>query len=106
MRKKYEVSFRPKAETDLFELYHYIARQSGRAVAGAYIDRIESACIALESFPERGKRRDDIRPGLRIVGFERRAVIVFQVKANEVVIIPILYGGREYERVLHGSNDD
>ncbi len=54
--------------------------------------------MALQDFPERGTRRDDIRPGLRILGFERRATIVFQVAKREVVIVRILYGGRNLER--------
>jgi toxin ParE1/3/4 len=78
--KKFEVSFRPLAEADLFGLYRFIAEEAGHGVAGADIDRIEAACMALETFPERGTRRDDIRPGLRTMGFERRATIVFQVK--------------------------
>lgn len=50
--------------------------------------------------PLRGTPRDDIKPGLRIVGFERRAVIAFRVKRSEVVIVRIFYGGRDYERIL------
>jgi toxin ParE1/3/4 len=76
--KRFEVSFRPLAEADLFDLYRYVAREAGPKVAQAYIDRIEAACLSLESFPERGARRDDIRPGLRTIGFERRVTIVFQ----------------------------
>ncbi len=66
------VRFRPAAEADLIELYGYIAERSGRARAGDYIDRIEAACLSLADFPERGTRRDDLRPGLRVIGFERR----------------------------------
>lgn len=104
--KKYEVSFRPLAEADLFGLYRYIAEESGGAVAGAYIDRLEAACLALETFPKCGTRRDDIRPGLRTMGFERRATIVFQVLEAEVVIVRILYGGRDYERLLRPAADE
>src|SRR5690348_17109436 len=74
--KRFEVSFRPQAEADLFGLYRYIAAEAGLEVAGAYIGRIEAACLSLETFPERGTRRDDIRPGLRTIGFEGRATIV------------------------------
>ena len=35
-----EVRFRPGARTDLFDLYTYIAAQSGRERAGSYIERI------------------------------------------------------------------
>ncbi|HXZ01503.1 MAG TPA: type II toxin-antitoxin system RelE/ParE family toxin [Stellaceae bacterium] len=98
--KKHKISFRPLAEADLFRLYRSIAEKAGHEVAGAYIDRIEAACKTLETFPERGTRRDDIRPGLRTLGFERRATIVFQVRRAEVVIVRIFYGGRDYESAL------
>ena len=104
--KKFEVSFRPLAEADLFALYSHIAEEVGHAIAGAYIDRIEAACMALETFPRRGTRRDDIRRGLRTMGFERRATIVFQVKRAEVVIVRIFYGGRNYESALRGTTEE
>jgi toxin ParE1/3/4 len=97
---KAKVSFRPQAQADLFALYEYIAAQADIEIAGGYIDRIEAACFRLASFPERGRKRDDIRPGIRIVGFEGRASIVFQVLAAEVVIVRILYGGQDLERAL------
>ena len=106
MARKYEVSFRPQAEADLFALYQYIADESGHAVAGSYIDRIEAACMALETFAKRGTRRDDIRPGIRTMGFERRATIVFQVKAREVVILRIFYGGQDFERALRAAPEE
>ena len=98
--KKYEVSFRPRAEADLFGLYQYISEEAGTAVAGGYIARIEAACLALATFPKRGTRRDDLRPGLRTIGFEQRATIAFQVMQDEVVIIRIFYGGQDYERAF------
>ncbi len=104
--KKHEIVFRPRAEADLFALYSYIAEKSGRAVAGAYIDRIEAACRALETFPRRGTRRDDIRSGLRTIGFERRATIVFQLLKAEVVVVRILFGGRDFARALRDADDE
>jgi toxin ParE1/3/4 len=103
--KKFVVTFRPLAEADLFGLYRYIAAESGLQVAGDYIERIDAACNALTVFPERGLRRDDIRAGLRTVGFEGRATIAFQIKKSEVVIVRIFYGGRDYERALRGTAD-
>jgi toxin ParE1/3/4 len=100
------VRFRPAAEADLFNLYDYIAREAGREVAGGYIERIEAACLALEHFPRRGTRRDDIRPGLRTMGFERRATIVFRVQDEEVLIVRIFYGGQDFERVLRSEPED
>ena len=104
--KRFRVKFRPRAEADLFELYDYIAAQSGPDVALGYIDRIEAACKALEIFPERGTQRDDIVPGLRTMGFERRATIVFRVEKKEVTIIRVFYGGRDIERAFWRDDRD
>jgi toxin ParE1/3/4 len=41
------------------------------------VGRIETYCFGLTDFPERGTMRDDLWPGLRTVGFERRATIAF-----------------------------
>ncbi len=53
----FRVSFRPQAEADLFELYRYVAGHAGIDAAGRYVERIEAACLALETYPERGGRR-------------------------------------------------
>lgn len=95
MTSSYRVIFAPEAKTELLELYDFIADTAGETVALGYINRIEEFCLGLRLFPKRGTIRDDIRPGLRIAGFERRVAIAFHIKINEVVIDRILYGGRE-----------
>ena len=65
--------------------------------AEAYIGRIEKACMSLAMFPERGLRRDDLAPGLRTIGFERRVTIAFRVLDQIVEIVAIAYGGRDFE---------
>ena len=65
-----------------------------------YLERIRSYCERFEIAPKRGVLRNDIRPGLRLVGFERRAVIAFTVEEDEVRIVRILYGGRDLESVF------
>jgi len=91
----HRIEFSPEALSDLIDLYDYIAVRDGAERAIGYIDRIEQFCGNLSTFPERGTRRDDLRPGLRVVGFERRATIAFQVAGQSVTILRILYGGRD-----------
>jgi toxin ParE1/3/4 len=98
--RRHKVEFLRRAQADLFQLYDQIAEQAGLDVAGAYIDRIEEACRALEFSPLRGRQRDDVLSGLRTIGFERRIAIVFRVRRFRVSIVRILYGGRDLERVL------
>jgi toxin ParE1/3/4 len=56
----HKVFFRRRAEDRLTELYHYIASHSSPQTAIDYVARV--ACMALATFPERGRRRDDILP--------------------------------------------
>jgi toxin ParE1/3/4 len=53
--------------------------------------------MALEHFPARGTKRDDIIKGLRTIGFERRVTIAFRVFKTRVEIVTIAYGGRNFE---------
>jgi toxin ParE1/3/4 len=100
----HKVVFRRRAEARLTELYDYIAEQSSPRIAIEYIRRIRTTCFALSDFPERGTRRDDVLPGLRTIGFERRVTIAFRVLKTRVEIVSIAYGGRDFERELRQRN--
>jgi toxin ParE1/3/4 len=99
----YRLVFSPEAQTDLVELYDHIADQAGRSRARAYLERIERFCAEFSDFPLRGTRRDELRSGLRTVGFERRITIAFHVGADLVTIDRILYGGRDLDRMFDGD---
>ena len=89
--------FHPRSAGRLFGLFDYIASHDGSTRALRYIERIEKTCNSLQTLPERGTRRDDLGPGLRVRGFEHRVLIAFQVDKESVAILSILYGGRSAE---------
>jgi toxin ParE1/3/4 len=91
------VIFTPEAQDDLLGLFDYIASHDGSTRALRYIARIEKTCNSLQTLPERGTRRGDLRPGLRVMGFAHRVLIAFQVSEESVAILSILYGGRSAE---------
>jgi len=62
-----------------------------------YVDRVEAFCQKLRVGSERGHLRNDIRSGLRIVGFERRLTIAFMVDNESVIILRIFSAGRNWE---------
>lgn len=99
----WRVVFSPEAEEQLAELYHYVAVAASPEVAARYLDAIVSYCESLCSFPHRGTRRDDVRPGLRITNYKKRLVIAFDVDDAVVSIIGVFYGGRDYEAILQES---
>ena len=100
----YTVVFTPEAEAQLIELYGYIAAEATPETAARFTDGIVTYCESLSSFPVRGTRRDDVRPGLRITSYRRRVVIAFAVDADQVQIIGIFYGGQNYEAILQDED--
>jgi toxin ParE1/3/4 len=92
-----EVTFAPEAEEDLLRLYDFIERRSGPQRAYDYVARVTAYCLSFVTLPERGILRDDLRPGLRVIGFERRITIAFHVTAKTVTIDRLFYGGRDWE---------
>lgn len=65
----------PGAKADLQWIYDTIEAATDPATALHYVGRIAAFCQRLEHGGERGSRRDDVRPGLRVVGFERRITV-------------------------------
>ncbi|MDN5848211.1 MAG: type II toxin-antitoxin system RelE/ParE family toxin [Nitrococcus sp.] len=103
----YRVQFAPEALEQLDALEGYIAHVDSSAVAARYVDAIVAYCESLETFPERGVRRDDLLPGLRITNYRRNAVIAFALDAGAetVTILGVFYGGRDYEAIMQGDPD-
>lgn len=71
------VKFTPQALEQLDKLERDIAVRGSPLVAARYVDAIVDYCENLRIFPQRGTQRDDIRPGLRTLGYRRRVTIAF-----------------------------
>ena len=108
MMKRYTVIFTPRALRQLDKLYGYIAGHSGETRAENFTGRIVAECQSLSIFPERGAKRDDIRPDLRTMGFERSATIAFSVNTGtgRVAIHGVFYGGQDFETALRETESD
>lgn len=94
------VYFAAAAQGDLIALHDWIAATGSPATALAYIQRLEVFCRSFSHAAERGSAREDIRPGLRILGFERRVTVVFSVTEVDVTILRLFYGGRNWQEEL------
>jgi plasmid stabilization system protein ParE len=79
-------------------IHEYIVERSGSAItADRYIERIDGFLSSFDIFPERGALRNEVRPGLRIIGFERRVSVAFIIEDDDVIILRILAAGRELQ---------
>jgi toxin ParE1/3/4 len=97
-----QVVYAPEAEAQLLALFFQIAAASSGEIAARYTGAILEQCESLSTFPMRGVKRDDIRPGLRVFGFRRRVSIVFEVEDHAVTILGTFYGGQDFEAAFEG----
>ena len=100
------VVFTPLAERQIDALHDYITKHASEERADGYVGRIVAICEGFSTFPERGTRRDDVLPGLRVTGFERRVTIAFVLTAEAVLIEGMFYGGQDFEAALRAHFRD
>ena len=95
--KRHAIIYDRNAILDLAELHSWVGIETSERIASAYLKRIRLFCRQLRHFPHRGVQRDDIRHGVRIITFEGRVDIAFEVKGDRVIIIRALYAGRQFD---------
>jgi toxin ParE1/3/4 len=103
MTRAYRVVERPAVMGDYIAIAEHIERWTfDRAVARQTVTQIRKYVKGLRHAPHRGTKRDDIRPGLRIVTFHKRCAIALEIDetARTVTIIRVFYGGQDYETAL------
>lgn len=82
------------AEDDISKIYDYTLSEFGKKQAVKYLTGMEKVFLNLVEQPELGRKRNEIRSGLRSLVYEKH-VIFYRILKNEIRII----------RVLHGSHD-
>ncbi len=94
------VVFSKEAEDHLSALYNYIADVASAEIAQRYTDKLADYCHSLSTFPNRGTRHDDLRPGLRMTHYRGRTLIAFVVGNERVEIVGVFHGGQNYSTLL------
>jgi toxin ParE1/3/4 len=95
------VTYRRAAINDLSEIYWHIRTASGQPhIAEQFVRRIKARYEKIGHAPSGGRRRDDLMVGLRVIPFERSAVIAYLIEAKRVRILNVFYGRRDYENII------
>lgn len=89
---------RPEAESDLDEIWWYIAQDSPDN-ADRFLDRLQERFLALADFPKMGISRDDIQAGLRSQPVGNYLIFYFPL-ADGIEIVRVLHGSRDVENLL------
>jgi toxin ParE1/3/4 len=99
--KRYGVDYLPHALEDMTSIFLYVLDISQNSTtAERYVDRIYARCEKIGDAPFGGVPREDLGAGIRMVAFERRAVILYRVEDEIVLITNVFSGGRDYEALL------
>lgn len=93
--KRYQVRFADTARDDLARIFDDLLVVAGEALARSFVDRLIEACLKLEAFPARGTVRDEVRPGLRLIGYRRQATIAFVVREDDVIVLRVFRRGQD-----------
>jgi toxin ParE1/3/4 len=93
--------FRPEAEADLAEIHDHFAQDSP-ARAQRFIALLRDRCAPLRQFPEMGRMRDDLLPGLRSLPVDRY-VVIYRVLGDAVEIVTIVHGSRDVDTLVRGT---
>jgi toxin ParE1/3/4 len=91
----------PEAESDLDELWHYVASNGSVELADRLVDSLTTRFFLLGRYPRAGRRRDDLRPGIR--SFPVGEYLVFyRLDGEDVLIQRVARGSRDLEALLRG----
>jgi len=89
-----------EAQAELDNIWLYTARESGSIdVATRITDSITRQFWLLNRYPYVGRRRDDLRPGLRSFA-AGDYVIVYRVEKDAVLILHVFHGSRDIGGIL------
>lgn len=96
---------RPKFIDDLTDAYAYVAERDPQA-ADRLLDDVDALVNLLASFPELGRIRDELRPGVRSFRLRHfRHVLFYRSAGDAIVLLRLLHGARDLRRDLSSMDD-
>ena len=91
----------PQAKADLEDLAYYVFVESHSLdIADRLIESISERFLLLGTHPRAGRRRDDLRLGLRTFPVADYLVL-YRVEGNDVLIQRVVRGSRDLAPLLH-----
>jgi toxin ParE1/3/4 len=89
----------PEAESDLDEIWHYVAADASIEAADRLLDSLTTRFLLLARHPHAGRSRDDLRPGIRsfpVTGY----LVLYRIAGEDVLVLRVVRGSRDLEAVM------
>jgi toxin ParE1/3/4 len=97
MDEKDRLQLSSSAQQDLTEIWLHIANDSPEN-ADRFIDLLFNRALLLSEFPDSGRHRPELDPGLFSFPF-RNYVFYYRMSDRGIVISRVLHGAREWEAI-------
>lgn len=102
------VQYTPAAERHLEALGDWIAQAASVEVADRFVESIMDHVRGILIFPEAGRSRDDLRPGLRTTTYAKRTLVLYEADGagDDLVInvVGVFHGGQDWEVALRSPD--
>ena len=93
----------PEAEADLDEIWYYIAQRSGSLeMANRFVDSLTDRFSLLANNPYLGRRRDELRAGLRSFPVGDYLIFYRVLDEETVLVVRVFEGSRHLESLIPG----
>jgi len=90
----------PRARADIDDLAYHVAVESGSLeTADRLLESIYQRFLLLGAYPHAGRRRDDLRPGLRVFP-SGQYLVLYRVEGNDALIQRVVRGSRDLAALL------
>ena len=91
----------PRAQRDLFSIWHYIAHENAPSIADAFLARLTDAMSFIASAPHIGRERPDLPGNLRSFSV-RPYAIFYQIipEGDGIVVVRVIHSARDLPRRL------
>ena len=96
--------FTVPASRDLESIIDYVAARSGVDIAESYLTKINQKCKTLASFPNMGRRRDELLPLLRSFPVDDYLIFYRPIEAG-IEVLRIVSGYRDLEKLFEEESD-
>jgi toxin ParE1/3/4 len=91
----------PEAAADLDHIWYYIATESGSTErADRFLDALTERFYMLSTHPRLGRKRDDLRTGLRSFPVGDYLIIYRITAAEDVLISYVTHGRQDLQRLV------
>lgn len=93
-------SLSPRAQADIDDIAYYISIESGSLeTADRFLESVYRRFLLLGEYPRAGRRRNDLRPGIRSFGIGDY-VLLYRVEGKDVLIQRVVRGSRDLQALI------